>query len=506
MNPFAAANAVYNTLNNSSYATSNLQPDDAYRIQLKIEDPSVDKYPAKQHAQRVARQIRKDKGLVYLAGQKSTLYEDSDQERTFRQRRYFYYLCGVDEPDCDLTYDIQSDKLVLYVPDFDLKRAIWMGPTLGRQDALVRFDVDEVKYHSSLEGDVKHWASGAGRGSTLYVLHDTQKPLEKVSNVIVDCKALKTAMDACRAIKDEHEINLIKRANEVSAAAHIAVLKRIRKMTNESQIEGAFLNTCVSKGAHNQAYHIIAASGRNAATLHYSKNNEPLKGRQFVCLDAGAEWNCYASDVTRTFPISSQWPSTEAKHIYNLVSNMQEKCVAGVKEGVRYLDLHNLAHTIAIEGLLAIGIFKNGTVEEIRKSGVSTLFFPHGLGHHMGLEVHDVSPESIFAMSNNCGYDSCLISPMNLSPCTTSAPVLKSGMVITVEPGIYFSQIALDNAKPEQTKYIDMDVVKKYMPVGGVRIEDDILVTKTGYENLTTAPKGEAMLELIRQGDNPCDK
>ncbi|KLJ05964.1 xaa-Pro dipeptidase [Blastomyces silverae] len=491
--------------NQTVVTTGTLQPDDDCNIELGIEDTTADKYPAKQHARRVAAEIHGDRGLVYLMGQKSTLYEDSDQERTFRQRRYFFYMSGVDEPDCDLTYDKKADKLTLYVPDFDLKRTIWMGPTLGREEALQRFDIDEVKYQSSLDEDVKQWARNRGRGSTLYLLHESQKPANKVPNVFIDSKTLKRAMDTSRAIKDEHEIGLIRRANEVSAAAHIGVLRGIRKMSNERHIEASFLNTSVSLGAHKQAYHIIAASGSNAATLHYSKNNEPLKGRQFVCLDAGAEWNCYASDVTRTFPITSQWPSAEAKQIYKLVQDMQESCIVRVKEGVRYLDLHILAHHILIRGFLANGIFKGGTLEEIQKSGASNLFFPHGLGHHIGLEVHDVSPESIMAQDNGDYSDNVLILPNNLSPCTTSSPTLKSGMVVTIEPGIYFSQIALDSAKPEQLKYVDLELVKAYMPVGGVRIEDDILVTKIGYKNLTTAPKGDAMLEIIRQGDDSCN-
>ncbi|OAX80407.1 hypothetical protein ACJ72_05258 [Emergomyces africanus] len=493
-------------LNQPFVAASNPQPGDGCRIELRVDDTILDKYPAKQHAKRVAAQIGRDNGLIYLMGQKSILYEDSDQERAFRQRRYFFYVSGVDEPDCHLTYDIKSDKLTLYVPDFDLKRAIWMGPTLGREDALQRFDIDEVKYQSSLAEDVKQWSKDWGRGSTIYILHESQKPVEKISNVFVDSDTLKPAMDSCRVIKDEHEISLIRRANEISAAAHIAVLRGIRNMTNERQIAGSFLNTCFSLGAQKQAYHIIAASGANAATLHYSKNNEPLKGRQFVCLDAGAEWNCYASDVTRTFPLTGQWPGPEAEQIYRIVQDMQESCIERVKEGVRYLDLHMLAHDVLIRGFADLGIFKNGTLEEIRKSGASTLFLPHGLGHYIGLEVHDVSPLPIMAQEDQYDSDNALISPMNLSPCTTSSPTLKSGMVVTIEPGIYFSQIALDNAKPEQLKYVDMDLVKTYMPVGGVRIEDDILVTKTGYENLTTAPKGDAMLEIIRQGNETCDR
>ncbi|EDN05810.1 xaa-Pro aminopeptidase [Histoplasma capsulatum] len=480
-------------------ATSNLQPDDGYKIELRAEN-GVDKYPAKQHARKVAAQIRQGKGLIFLMGQKSTLHEDSDQERSLRQRRYFFYLSGVDEADCDLTYDIKTDKLTLYVPDFDLRRAIWMGPTLERKSALQKFDVDEVNYHSALDEDVKKWAKNQGPGSTIYLLHGSQGPTDNPSNVIIDTKTLKLAMDACRVIKDEHEIQLIRRANDISAAAHIEILRGITSMSNESHVEGSFLNTCVSLGAHKQAYQIIAASGSNAATLHYSKNNEPLRGRQFVCLDAGAEWNCYASDVTRTFPITHQWPSIEAKQIYQLVQEMQESCIALVKEGVRYLDLHFLAHNILIKGFLTLGIFKGGTLDEVKKSGASLLFFPHGLGHYIGLEVHDVSPQSIMAQGINDDSNNMLILPTCVSPCTTSSPALTSGMVITIEPGIYFSQLALENAKPEQLKYIDMARVKNYMAVGGVRIEDDILVTKTGHENLTKVPKGDDMLEIIRQG------
>ncbi|EEH34417.2 xaa-Pro dipeptidase [Paracoccidioides lutzii Pb01] len=487
------------------HGTSNLHPAGGYRIELQVQDATFDKYPAKQHAQRVAAKLKKEKGLIFLMGQKAALLEDSDQETRFRQRRYFFYMSGVNEADCDLTYDIQSDKLTLYVPNFDLRREIWMGPTLGPEEALKRFDIDEAKYQSFLEGDIKQWASCSGHGSTIYILHGSQKPTGDFPNVLMDSETLKPAMNACRVVKDEHEIELMRHANRVSSAAHIAVLQGIRKMTNEAQIEGSFLNTCVSLGAHNQAYGIIAASGANAATLHYSKNNEPLKGRQFVCLDAGAEWDCYASDVTRTFPTAARWPGTEAEQIYALVQNMQESCILRIKEGVRYLDLHYLAHDILIHGFLAIGIFKAGRAEEIKKSGASSLFFPHGLGHHIGLEVHDVSPDSLFAQDNDRTTDSWLFSSTYLSPCTASSPTLKSGMVVTVEPGIYFSQIALDNAKSEQLKHIDMDVVKRYMAVGGVRIEDDILVTKDGFENLTLAPKGQAMLDYIQQGNGSCN-
>ena len=348
------------------------------------------------------------------------------------------------------------------------------------------------------------WKRVYGGHSPVYILHENQRLVSRPCGLWVDHDKLLPAMDACRVIKDSHEIKLIKQANDVSAAAHIAVLRKIGQMDNESQIHGTFLDTCISHGARNQSYAIIAASGENAATLHYTRNNEPLKGRQLVCLDAGAEWNCYASDVTRTFPTSGRWPSDEAWNIHAAVQRMQEECISRIKEGARYLDLHWLAHDIAIEELLRLGIFKGGSVAEIRGSGASSVFFPHGLGHHVGLEVHDVSPESLMA----AGYDDpfrCDLTNLTscMDPSAMSVPVLKAGMVLTVEPGIYFSRLALENAKGTPvTQYIDMDVVKKYIPVGGVRIEDDVLVTEDGYVNLTTAPKGEAMLEIIRAGEH----
>ncbi|EEP82258.1 conserved hypothetical protein [Uncinocarpus reesii 1704] len=408
-------------------------------------------------------------------------------------------MSGVAEPDCYLTYDITSDTLTLYVPDFDLRRAIWMGPTLGLAEARERYNIDQAKYRSTLEQDILDWASRRAIGSVIYVIHDNQKPVVPFPYLKFNHEDLIPAMDTCREIKDGHEIGLIRRANEISTSAHTEILRNISGMRNEAEIQGKFLDSCVSLGAKNQSYEIIAASGENAAVLHYTRNDEPLKGRQLVCLDAGAEWNCYASDVTRTFPMQPRWPSAEAFSVYSVVQRMQEECIKRISEGVRYLDLHILAHKIAIEELLRLGIFRGGSIAEILKSGASLVFFPHGLGHHVGLEVHDVSGRSLMALEEQ-EYQGLPLRGCR-APCTLSAPHLRAGMVVTVEPGIYFSRLALDDAKQKPlSKYIDMQLVAEYIPVGGVRIEDDVLVTRDGWENLTSAPKGRAMLDIIGEG------
>ncbi|KAN0070761.1 Peptidase M24, structural domain containing protein [Elaphomyces granulatus] len=473
---------------------------DHIRLTISTAGTSGDKYPAKQHARRVAAQMGVSHGLIYLVGQPTVHWDDSDQPRPFRQRRYFYYLSGVDEPDCYLTYDIIHDLLTLYVPDFDLHRAIWIGPTITVDEALNRYQIDRAEYYASLSEDIENWVVENNQNYPIYTLNDLQQPDTTPLSVLLDSGRLRLAVDACRGVKDPYEIEQIRHANVISGLAHHSILRCIGNMVNESEIEGLFLNKCISLGAKNQAYEIIAASGENAATLHYVRNNEPFADRQLVCLDAGAEWNCYASDVTRTFPLRGEWPSAEARDIYRVVERMQEECIRQVKKGVRFLDLHLLAHVIAIEELLKLGILK-GRIQEVRRSRVSTVFFPHGLGHHVGLEVHDVSAQSLMASSDDRVYKSVLTPTTSWSPCTLSAPALEEGMIVTVEPGIYFSRLALENVrKLPLSKFIDFDVVERYIPVGGVRIEDDILITADGYENLTTAPKGDKMLEIIKKG------
>ncbi|CAG7931626.1 unnamed protein product [Penicillium olsonii] len=467
---------------------------DAYNIRLDT-PTSCDKYPAKQHARRVAQKLGASQGLIFLSGQPTINLRDSDQSRPFRQRRYFYYLSGADEADCALTYDIERDLLTLFVPDFDLHRAIWMGPTLSREEAQDRYDVDYVRYHTSLQYELQEWLDDRKQGSELYLIHESEKPNTLPKDLPVNLASLMPAMNAARGIKDEYEIRMIREANRVSGLAHRKILESIKSFSNESQIEGSFLDTCISHGARNQAYQIIAASGPNAAVLHYDRNNESLHKKPLVCLDAGAEWNCYASDVTRTFPLAGEWPSKYVRDIYKLVERMQEETIRRIGKGVRYRSLHDLAHDIAIEGLLALGVLQ-GAVDEVRDSGASKVFFPHGLGHHVGLEVHDVSEGSIMALGASRRQH---WSSDYLSPCTLSAPLLEEGMVVTVEPGLYFSPLALNNARKQPyAKYINFDVAGEYVHIGGVRIEDDILVTATGYENLTTAPKGEEMLAVIR--------
>jgi Xaa-Pro dipeptidase len=417
-----------------------------------------------------------------------------------------------------MTYDIQHDTLSLFIPRINEKRVIWNGRGSTLAEALVKYDVDEVYYSDEVSDYITDWYHRSCNAGSLYILHDAQsskRPFGRL-NGLVDATSLQPAMNVARMIKDEHEVMLIKKANDISSKAHREVLANILSFKNEAQVEGLFLDVCVSQQAKQQAYDPIAASGPNAGTLHYDANNEDFEDRQLMCLDAGCEYELYASDITRTFPLSSRWPSKEAANIYKLVERMQESCIKRLAPGVRYLDLHILAHQIAIDGLLALGVLHNGTKEEIYKAGTSRAFFPHGLGHHVGLEVHDVGQADLMSIRRGKQiFDQTpSLYPVNFhipvyDPKTCHAPAdpqsshLEEGMVVTIEPGIYFSIYALQRfylPSPIHSKYINVEVLQRYLPVGGVRIEDDLLITPKGYENLTTAPKGDAMLDIIRKG------
>ncbi|KAI1769169.1 hypothetical protein GGR53DRAFT_517382 [Hypoxylon sp. FL1150] len=427
----------------------------------------------KLHARKVAKQLGTENGIIYLPGQLESTWEDSDQGPPFRQRRYFYYMTGANFPGCSVTYDIAADKLTLWIPFTPPATILWFGNTPSPEDCLTKSDVHDVKYIGEL---ASYLGARLATVKTLYALRPSQLPrfegFEQMKpSIKVDVTSLQPAIDEARLIKSDYEIAMIRRANDISSAAHKKAAMLMYGMKNECEIEAAFLQACTAANAHSQAYPVIAGSGVNASTLHYEANNESLAGRQIVVLDAGAEWNCYASDVTRTLPIGPRYKFTaEAKAVYDLVHKMQEECIQRIKPGVVFRDLQLHATLVAVQGLLDLGILRNGTAEEIFKNGTGAAFFPHGLGHHVGLDVHELHN------------------------------TLRTGMIVTVEPGVYFCRPYVEAyflRREEHARYIDAEVLDRYWAVGGARVEDDVLVTEAGYEVLTTAPKGEELLKLM---------
>ncbi|KAL8298937.1 hypothetical protein RB597_007525 [Gaeumannomyces tritici] len=458
------------------------------------------KYPAKEHAKRTVEALRAKQpgatGVLYLEGQKTKMIEDNDGEEHFRQRRYFYYLTGCDVPDCNYVYDMATSRSTLFIPPVEAESVIWSGLPLSAEEALERYDVDEVRYTNEVNAVLASLAAAAAAAAapsaTVHAIPS------QVSDQVTflgfgdkDLSLLKDAIERARVVKTPYELALIAQANEVSGAAHRAVLERVRTAANERELHAVFLSECVARGGPNQAYGSIVAAGCAAATLHYVKNNEPLEGKLNLLLDAGCEWDCYASDIvcfffTRTFPISGKF-TPESRAIYDTVLRMQLESIAMLKEGVLWEDVHTHAHRVAIEGLLSAGVLRGGTVDEILKARTSTAFLPHGLGHYLGMDTHDTGGNPNYA------------DPDPMFKYLRVRGRLPAGSVITVEPGIYFCKFIIEPflKDPVHSKYIDSAVLDRYWDVGGVRIEDNLVITKDGSENLTTAVKDVAEMEKI---------
>ncbi|KUI65313.1 hypothetical protein VM1G_00193 [Cytospora mali] len=458
-----------------------------------ISGPAKSKYPAKAHARKVKDELIRfvpsvvtDGGLIYLPGQGTISYEDTDGEAPFRQRRYAFYLSGANFPECRVTYDLGKDLLTLWVETRDPKQVLWYGPLPSIEDCAAQFDVDAVQDISGLQV----YLEDVLKTNTAYVLHENQRP-NKLSwegpaqTIQLNSSYLKPAMDIARAVKTEYEIEQIREANRISSEAHRYVQERIKSMASETEVENAFLAKCRELGAKEQAYDVIAGSGPNTAILHYTGNDQAFGNRQLILLDAGAEFNCYASDVTRTFPINGDF-TPEAKKVYTIVKEMQETCIAMIKPGASWYSIAYEAIDIAVRRLLGLGVLQLGHHGEMPPRSVTGAFFPHGLGHLVGLDTHDVI-DGVRLRGGGAEV-----------PWSTS---LKTNMVVTVEPGIYFNEEYinwfLSNQSIDLAQYVNKTALEEYYPVGGCRIEDCILVTKEGHENLTTAPKGEEMLRVI---------
>ena len=337
-------------------------------------------------------------------------------------------------------YDMSTSKSILFIPPVDPESVIWSGLPVTKDEALKKWEVDEVRHVADVNASLAHFGTSTESSPKTTIFAIPEQISDHITFLEFDEKnleVLKEAIEVARVVKSEYELALIAKANEVSTEAHTAVLKKVKHVKNERELEAVFLGTCIANGARNQAYHSIVASGRAAATLHYVNNNAPMEGKLNLLLDAGAEWDCYASDIvgllrlfystgadmsqTRTFPINGKF-TKESRAIYDIVLKMQLDCINALKEGVLWDDVHLLAHKVAIDGLLSLGILK-GSAEEILQKRTSVAFFPHGLGHYLGMDTHDTGGNPNYADKDT------------MFRYLRVRGTLPAGSVITVEPG-----------------------------------------------------------------------
>ena len=389
----------------------------------------------------------------------------------YRHDSYLYYLAGFPEPDAvvALVAADDGDRQVLFCRERNEEREIWDGFRYGPDAAREIFGFDEAHPISALGEKLPEIASDR---PALFTPLGLFEPWDrKVSNLLNEVRNrvrtgvtapeevvdVRTTLDAMRLIKDAHELSLMRRACAISSAAHRRAMRASRPGMFEYQIEAELLHEFLREGAQAVAYSSIVASGPNACVLHYRDNNRLMTDGDLLLIDAGCEYQGYASDITRTFPVNGQFSGPQ-KAVYEIVLAAQLACIEAVKPGAPFHDYHQAAERVLAQGFVDLGLL-SGPLDAVLESGSYKQFYMHRAGHWLGMDVHDAGLYQVHGES------------MRLVP----------GMVLTVEPGAYIRPA--DNV-PERFWNI------------GVRIEDDVLVTSDGVENLTaTTPKSVADVE-----------
>ena len=420
----------------------------------------------------VLRQMRAQTGgglaLVPTAAESA---RNRDSLFPFRHDSYFYYVSGFPEPEAvvALTAGPDGDRQLLFCREKNEEREIWDGFRYGPDAAREIFGFDEAHPIGELDKILPNLASDRPALYTplgLFAPWDRRitELLNEVRNrartgvsapeEIVD---VRQALDALRLVKDKEELALMRRAAGISSAAHKRAMERTRVGWHEYQVEAELVHEFLQSGAQAVAYPSIVAGGPNACVLHYRENNRQLQDGELLLIDAGCEYQGYASDITRTFPVNGRFTGPQ-KAIYELVLAAQLACIEAVKPGSDFHDYHKVAERVLAQGYIDLGLCR-GTLEEVLETGSYKQFYMHRAGHWLGMDVHDAGLYQIKGASQK----------------------LAPGMVLTVEPGTYIRRA--DN------------VAREFWDIG-VRIEDDVLVTATGVENLTvTAPKSVADVE-----------
>ncbi|CAI9735188.1 xaa-Pro dipeptidase-like [Octopus vulgaris] len=415
---------------------------------------------------RKIKQIPANSYVLLQAGESETRY-CSDHEPLFRQESYFHWTFGVEEPDFFGAVHIDSGKAILFPPKLDASYSTWMGKLKGEEEFKGRYDVDEVHFSDEISDFFEK--TKPSLLLTLYGLNtdsgnkSTPAAFNGINKFKVNDELLHPEISECRVFKSDYELDLLRYTNKVSSAAHREVMRQIRPGMYEYQLESIFRHFCsYYGGGRHLSYTCICGSGENAAILHYghagAPNSRRLNDGDACLLDMGTEYCCYASDITCSYPVNGKFTEKQ-KIIYEAVLKASKGVFAAMKPGVSWVDMHKLAERIQLEELKKAGLLQ-GDVEEMMKVRLGAIFMPHGLGHFMGIDTHDVGGYNAGGeRSTEPGLRS-LRTNRNLQP----------RMVLTIEPGIYFNNVLLDAAlaDPNQAKFLVPSVIDEYRNSGGV--------------------------------------
>lgn len=416
---------------------------------------------------------RMDQKSVAIIPAAREAVRSNDTQYRFRQDSDFYYLTGFEEPEAIAVIAPASEnKYTLFVRPRDPEQEIWVGRRAGVEGAKGEFGANESfpiadfneKLQDILDGAEKlYYRLGAYPDIDNTIIRQisqmralNRKPIHPPRTIIDPA----TIVHEMRVLKSPDEIELMQRAADIAAEAHVQAMKTVRPGMMEYEVEARIEQLFRQRGASGPSYTSIIGAGANATVLHYINNDGELRDGDLLLIDAGAEYKGYASDITRTFPINGRYTKAQ-REIYDLVLATQVSCVEMVRPGVTHDEIKAHSVEMLTEGMVKLGLLKGEPAELIKEEKYKQ-FYMHGLGHLLGIDVHDVG---IYYY----GKDSRALEP---------------GVVMTVEPGIY---VAPD------TK----DIPEQYLGIG-VRIEDDVLCTENGPRVLTTkVPKDADEIEAL---------
>ncbi len=459
-------------------------------------------FPTKIYVKRRQQLQQKVKsGLILLLGNEESSMNYTDNHYHFRQDSNFLYFLGLDQAGLAGIIDIDNNQTILFGNELTLDDIVWTGPQPALTDLAARVGVTKVKPKNAIASYLK---KARKKGQAVHFL-PPYRPENKIKlsewlgikiNGLCSLVSipLVKAVVALAAIKSPEEIAEMEKAVNISGAMHVAAMEYAKPGMTEAEVTGKVHGIAVSGGG-NLSYPIILTV--NGQTLHNHYHGNVLKKGQLVLGDFGAETAMhYAGDITRTFPVAKKF-TAQQKEIYQIVLEANMQCIKASKPGVPYKEVHLLAAKIKTEGLKALGIMKGDTDAAV-KAGAHALFFPHGLGHMIGLDVHDMEDLG----EDLVGYDETVkrSSQFGLRSLRLGK-ALETGNVITVEPGLYFIPELIDRWQSEQkfSEFINYKKLKAYRDFGGIRIEDNVLITKKKQRVLGThIPKTIKEIEAIR--------
>ena len=447
--------------------------------------------------------------LVVLKGGPSPTRYDTDHEPIFRQESYFWWLTGVKEPDCAVV--LTASETILLIPELPAEYATIMGHIRTPDEWKAHYEVDRVLYTHQLENILEELLE-AQKGQTPILLmkgpNTDSGNMYDMAPRFASSKLTESSNDTilfpilaeCRVVKSRSELKLMEHVTQLTSFAHAYVMRNTKPHMWEFQSESLFRHyTYFNYGSRLQSYTSICGCGPNAAILHYGHTGEP-NGRQLQeddnCLfDMGAEYQCYASDITCSFPANGKF-SEKYRPIYQTVLDAQITVYNLAKPGISWVDCHKAAEVVIVNALAKIGLVQLGskTAEELVEARFGAIFMPHGLGHFIGIDTHDVGgylpgqPERILLP----GLKSL-----------RTARILQVNMVLTVEPGCYFIDHLLDGAleNPDYAPHLNQEMVEAYRGYGGVRLEDVICISdEEGCINFTLCPRTIQEVEHVMAG------